>query len=177
MSLAMEYVILVDEQDNETGTMEKMEAHRLGVLHRAFSILIFNSKGELLLQKRAASKYHSGSLWTNTCCSHPQKDEPLTLTAQKKLNQEMGIKAPLEFSHKFIYKASLDHQLTEHEYDHVLIGISDDKPVLNLGEAEDWKYASLREIRSEIKNNPELFTSWFKIIMEHPEIKKTASAS
>ena len=167
----MEYVILVDEQDNETGIMEKMEAHRLGVLHRAFSILIFNSTGELLLQKRAGIKYHSGGLWTNACCSHPKKEEPLKLTAQKKLKQEMGIDVPLEFSHKFVYKAILDHGLTEHECDYVLFGMSDEEPTLNTEEAEAWKYASLQEIRSEIKSSPELFTSWFKIIMQQPEIK------
>ncbi|HZX73585.1 MAG TPA: isopentenyl-diphosphate Delta-isomerase [Cyclobacteriaceae bacterium] len=173
----MEHVILVDEQDRETGTMEKMEAHRQGLLHRAFSILVFNSKGELLLQKRAATKYHSGGLWTNTCCSHPRKDELMKLTALRKLKQEMGIEVPLEFSHKFIYKASLDHGLTEHEYDHVLIGTSDLEPILNHEEAEDWKYASLDEIKKEIKSNPESFTSWFKIMMQQPEIKAVIPAS
>src|SRR6478736_6266868 len=147
----MEYVILVDEQDNEIGTMEKLEAHRKGLLHRAFSILVFNAKGELLLQKRAASKYHSGGLWTNTCCSHPKKGEPMKLTAQGKLKQEMGIEVQLEFSHKFIYKASLDHNLTEHEYDHVLIGHYEGDPLLNREEAEDWKYASIEKIQAEIK--------------------------
>src|SRR5262245_1626705 len=99
----MDQVILVDEQDNEIGTMEKMQAHREGRLHRAFSILIFNPKGELMLQKRAITKYHSGGLWTNTCCSHPGKDESIKLSAQRKLKQEMGLEVQLDFSHKFIY--------------------------------------------------------------------------
>ena len=169
----MEHVILVDEMDNEIGTMEKMEAHRLGMLHRAFSIFVFNSKGELLLQKRAASKYHSGSLWTNTCCSHPQKNEPIKLTAQRKLKQEMVIEVDLTFSHKFIYKAYLDHNLIEHEYDYVFIGKYDQDPVLNNQEAEDWKYIPLDAIREEIKSDAQQFTVWFKLIMQQPEIKNT----
>jgi len=171
----MEHVILVDEGDSEIGTMEKLEAHQKGLLHRAFSILIFNSKGELLLQKRAASKYHSGGLWTNTCCSHPVMGEPVKLTAQRKLKQEMGMEVPLNFSHKFIYKAYLDNDLIEHEFDHVFIGISDEKPIVNEQEAEDWKFASLDNIRSEMTRNPEAFTSWFKIIMQQPEINAVVS--
>ena len=171
----MDAVILVDELDHETGIAEKLEAHRKGLLHRAFSVLLFNSKGELLLQQRAAGKYHSGNLWTNTCCSHPRKGEPVKLAAQRKLKQEMGIEANLEFSHKFIYKAALDHGLTEHEYDYVFFGVSDHVPVINPEEAQAWRFETLDQVREEIENRPELFTSWFRIIMQQPEIKNAPS--
>ena len=173
----MNEVILVDEHDNETGTMEKLEVHRKGLLHRAFSILVFNSKGELLLQKRAASKYHSGQLWTNSCCSHPVKGEPIKLSAQRKLKQEMGIEVDLHYSHKFIYKARLNEGLTEHECDYVFFGSSDHQPILNPEEAEDWRYASIGKIREEMASHPEIFTSWFQIIMQQPEIFDASSQS
>jgi isopentenyl-diphosphate delta-isomerase len=165
----MEHVILVDETDRETGTMEKMEAHRKGVLHRAFSILLFNSKGELLLQKRSSKKYHSGGLWTNTCCSHPQPGEDIIQAANRKLKQEMGIDLYPEFAFKFIYKTSLDHQLIEHEYDYVLIGQFDGQPVINPDEVEDWKFIDMASVKREIENSPEIYTYWFKVILNHPE--------
>ncbi|HTJ47854.1 MAG TPA: isopentenyl-diphosphate Delta-isomerase, partial [Cyclobacteriaceae bacterium] len=115
----MEHVILVDERDDAIGTMEKIEAHEKGLLHRAFSILLFNSKGEFLLQKRSKKKYHSGGLWTNTCCSHPLPDEQIEEATRRKLKQEMGIEVKTEFAYKFIYKTNLDKNLIEHEYDHV----------------------------------------------------------
>ena len=127
----MEKVILVDERDNIVGTMEKLEAHRKGALHRAFSILLFNSKGELLLQKRAASKYHSGGLWTNTCCSHPLPEETMEQATRRKLKQEMGIDLQTEFAYKFIYKTPLDNGLTEHEHDNVYNAIFDCYTVIN----------------------------------------------
>src|SRR5689334_14921661 len=127
----MEYVILVDASDNELGTMDKMEAHRKGVLHRAFSILLFNSKGEILLQKRSSLKYHSAGLWTNTCCSHPKPNEPMTTAAQRRLSEEMGINASLEFLYKFQYQVQLDNGLIEHELDHVYIGLFNDEPIIN----------------------------------------------
>jgi isopentenyl-diphosphate Delta-isomerase len=165
----MEHVILVDETDRETGTMEKMEAHRKGVLHRAFSILLFNSRGELLLQKRSSLKYHSGGLWTNTCCSHPQPGEDIIQAANRKLKQEMGIDLYTEFAFKFIYKTSLDHQLIEHEYDYVLIGQFDGQPVINPDEVEDWKFIDMASVKREIENSPEIYTYWFKVILNHPE--------
>ena len=166
----MEQVVLVDEHDNEIGTMEKMEAHQKGVLHRAFSILLFNSKGELLLQKRAKSKYHSAGLWTNTCCSHPLPGESMETATQRKLEQEMGIVLQPEFAYKFIYKATLDRNLIEHEYDHVFIGTFDGSPTINREEVEDWKFSDLSSIRTDINKNPQDYTTWFKLIVNHPQI-------
>lgn len=165
----MEQVILVDFEDNAIGTMEKLEAHRLGVLHRAFSILVFNSAGELLLQKRAQQKYHSGGLWTNTCCSHPQPHETMEEATQRKLMQEMGIHVPLTFSHKFVYKAALNDGLTEHEYDHVYTGVFDGEPAINQDEVEGWKYVDLAALREDIQTAPHAYTSWFKLIMAAPQ--------
>lgn len=162
----MENVILVDHDDNAIGTMEKMEAHRKGILHRAFSILVFNSKGELLIQKRAQSKYHSGGLWTNTCCSHPLPDEPIEQAARRRLKQEMGIDLQPEFAYKFIYKAALDNNLTEHEYDHVFFATYDGIPDINKEEVEDWKFTPLPSLLRDIEINPENYTEWFKIILK-----------
>lgn len=170
----MEYVILVDEQDNEIGKMEKMEAHQKGVLHRAFSILLFNSKGELLLQKRSEKKYHSGGLWTNTCCSHPQPGERIDQASRRKLMQEMGIDFQPDYAFKFIYKTSLDHQLTEYEVDHVLIGQFDGTPEINTEEVEEWKFIDLALLRNDIEKRPELYTYWFKMILNHPELSIVA---
>lgn len=167
----MEEVILVNEQDEAIGTMEKIEAHQKGVLHRAFSIVLFNSKGELLLQKRATGKYHSGGLWTNTCCSHPLPGEEMSEAAARKLMQEMGIRTPLTFSHKFLYQTSLDNGLTEHEYDHVFIGHYDNSPSLNAKEAEDWKFSSLKDIQLDIQLHPHSYTYWFRLMLSHPELK------
>ncbi len=166
----MEYVILVDEHDNEIGTMEKMEAHQQGFLHRAFSVLIFNSKGELLLQKRAQSKYHSGGLWTNTCCSHPHPEETIFQAAQRKLKQEMGIDLQTDFVFKFTYKISLENHLIEHEVDHVLIGYYDGQPILNPVEAEDWKFEKPELVKNDMLINPDKYTYWFKVILNHPEM-------
>mgnify|MGYP003476749980 CR=1 FL=1 len=165
----MEKIILVDEFDNEIGTMEKMEAHRKGVLHRAFSVLLFNSQGELLLQKRAKNKYHSGGLWTNTCCSHPLPQESIEDAASRRLKQEMGIDLRPTFAFKFIYKTHLDQSLIEHEYDHVYTGVYDGIPVINMDEVEEWKFMDLNSLRKDIKQFPESYTSWFKIIINHPE--------
>ena len=150
----MEHVILVDERDEAVGTMEKMEAHQKGLLHRAFSILLFNSKGEVLLQKRAREKYHSGGLWTNTCCSHPHPNEPMDHATRRKLKQEMGIDLQPEFAYKFIYKANLDHNLVEHEYDHVFIGQFEGVPDVNKDEVEDWKFVDLHQLREDARQNP-----------------------
>lgn len=171
----MDNVILVDEKDNVVGTMEKMEAHQKGVLHRAFSILIFNSKGELLLQKRSTKKYHSGGLWTNACCSHPTPEETMRNATRKRLKHEMGIELQPEFAYKFIYHTKLDKNLVEHELDHVFTGIFDGEPTINLDEVEDWKFMSIPSIRHEIKMQPELYSAWFKLIIDHPELKEIAA--
>jgi len=164
----MEQVILVDELDNEVGTMEKMEAHRQGRLHRAFSIMVFNSKREILLQKRAKTKYHSGGLWTNACCSHPQPNESMPDATARKLLQEMGIAPPLRFSFKFIYQTRLDGNLVEHECDHVFTGLFDGKPQINTEEVEDWKFVNLASLKKDISENPALYTYWFPLIINHP---------
>lgn len=166
----MEYVILVDEQDRELGTLEKMEAHQRGVLHRAFSVLIFNNRGELLLQKRAASKYHSRNLWTNTCCSHPRLGESLQTAAQRRLMEEMGIACAVEPLYSFVYQVSLDNGLIEHELDHVLVGYCDEAPVINPQEVAEWKYVSLDWVREDAMQNPEQYTYWFRLILTHPEL-------
>ncbi|HEY9048964.1 MAG TPA: isopentenyl-diphosphate Delta-isomerase [Ohtaekwangia sp.] len=166
----MEKVILVDEQDNAIGTMEKLEAHRKGILHRAFSILIFNPKGEILLQKRAASKYHSGGLWTNTCCSHPLPEETMEQATRRKLKQEMGIDLPTEYAYKFIYKAALDHGLTEYELDHVYVAVYDGEPVINTEEVEAWKYIDMPTLKRDVAEHPDRYTYWFKLILDHPEL-------
>ncbi len=161
----MEYVVLVDEQDKELGTKEKLQAHVDGDLHRAISVFIFNSKHELLLQQRSMEKYHSAGLWTNTCCSHPRPGENATDAAHRRLMEEMGMKAPLSEVFSFMYKASLEHGLTEHEFDHVFTGISDAIPSPDESEVGAWKYIELNALEAEIKNHPEEYTEWFKICL------------
>ena len=160
----MAEIILVDEKDNQIGTGKKSKIHKEGRLHRAFSILIFNSKGELLLQKRAKTKYHSGGLWTNTCCSHPRAGEDLRGAARKRLKEEMGIEAELEEKFSFIYKVKLG-DLTEHEFDHVFMGKFNGKPEINPEEADDWKWMGIQKLKKDIKENPENYAFWFKIII------------
>lgn len=167
----MEKVILVDEQDNAIGTMDKLEAHYKGVLHRAFSILIFNSRGEMLLQKRSVNKYHSGGLWTNSCCSHPTPGEPIAKEASKRLKYEMGIDLQPEFAYKFLYKSQLDNNFTEHELDHVFTGVYDGTPLVNSDEVEDWKSISIQALRADIVRYPYRYTVWFRLIMNHPDLK------
>lgn len=171
----MEKVILVDEADNAIGSMDKMEAHRKGILHRAFSILIFNSKGEVLLQKRSIKKYHSGGLWTNACCSHPAPDEPIIESTKKRLKYEMGIEVQPEFAYKFLYEQRLDNGLTEHELDHVFVGKYDGKPEINTDEVEDWKFMSVEDLRKEVKAQPDNYTVWFKLMLDHPILKEIAA--
>jgi isopentenyl-diphosphate delta-isomerase len=166
----MEHVILVDEKDLAVGTMEKMEAHRKGELHRAFSVVVYNSKGEILLQKRAKTKYHSGGLWTNACCSHPQPNESMAEATARKLKQEMGIGLHLDFAFKFIYQIKLDRNLVEHEYDHVFTGLFDGEPVVNAEEVEDWRFVNLASLRKDVAQNPDSYTYWFPIIINHPEL-------
>ena len=161
-----EYVILVDPKDRETGTMEKMEAHQKALLHRAFSVFVFNSKGELLLQQRAAHKYHSPLLWTNTCCSHPRPGEDVGDAANRRLQEEMGMSCELSPTFQFTYIAPFDNGLTEHELDHVFIGISNDEPKINRDEVESYRYLGMSQIEEEMRQNPEKFTSWFKICFQ-----------
>lgn len=170
-------LILVDENDNEIGLMEKFAVHQKGSLHRAFSIFVFNSKGELLLQQRADGKYHSGGLWTNTCCSHPINGEEIEFTIKKRLKDEMGIDCETNFQFSFIYKAEFDNGLIEHELDHVYFGKSDEIPMLNFLEAKDWKYISLENLEKVIHQNPNDYTPWLriclpKIIMKAQEEKQ-----
>jgi len=162
----MEEVILVSPQDEEIGYMEKMEAHQLGLLHRAFSVFLFNSKGEMLLQKRAISKYHSGGLWTNACCSHPRKGETIEQAASRRTREELGCEPELQKIHSFIYKAALDNNLTEHEFDHVLFGNYEGEMNLNVDEVSEIVYLPIQQIRQEINEQPDKFTVWFKIIFE-----------
>ena len=165
--MSVEKVILVDKNDKQVGLMPKLEAHKKGVLHRAFSIFIFNSKYELLLQKRSSSKYHSGGLWTNTCCSHPREGEDILDAANRRLDEEMGIKTSLRKVYDFIYKAELDNQLTEHEFDHVFYGVFDNDPILNKNEAEDFKWVDMETLNNDIIKNEDNYTVWFKIAFEY----------
>jgi len=162
-----EFVVLVDENDNKLGLMEKQQAHVAGLLHRAFSVFVFNSKGELMIQQRAASKYHSPTLWTNTCCSHPRENETYIEGAHRRLEEEMGFDCELEFKFSFIYKAHLDNNLTEHELDHVFIGTYNNEPNLNPDEVMAYRWVELDELKKDIEKNPQLYTAWFKIIFEH----------
>ena len=161
-----EQVILVNEKDEPIGLMGKMEAHEKGLLHRAFSVFVFNSKQEVLLQQRAACKYHSPNLWTNTCCSHPRVGETNQQAGERRLQEEMGLQVPLREVFSFIYKAPFDNGLTEHEYDHVLVGYSDAQPQINPEEVASWKWLSLEAIKEDILQAPERYTAWFKIIFE-----------
>jgi len=160
-------VILVDENDIQVGLMPKLEAHQKGLLHRAFSVFIFNKDYKLLLQKRALSKYHSGGLWTNTCCSHPREDEDILDAANRRLFEEMGIKTSLRKVYDFIYKAELDNNLIENEFDHVFYGVYDGNPTLNLYEASDFKWIDMQSLNLDIKDNPQDYTVWFKIAFDY----------
>lgn len=162
----MTNVILVDDNDNEVGQMEKLEAHKVGALHRAFSVLIMNTKGEMLIQKRARTKYHSAGLWSNACCSHPTGNDTLKNEAQKRLMEEMGIHTSLVFQYSFIYKTALENNLTENEFDHVFLGVFDGAPILNKEEAEDWKYVDLSKLQIDISKNPEHYSHWFRLIIK-----------
>ena len=162
-----EFVVLVDQDDQKLGLMEKQQAHVAGLLHRAFSVFVFNSNGELMIQQRAASKYHSPTLWTNTCCSHPRDNETYDQAAHRRLKEEMGFDCDLEFKFSFIYKAHLDNNLTEHELDHVFIGTYNDEPKLNPEEVMAYRWVDLMDLKKDIEKNPQNYTAWFKIIFEN----------
>ena len=161
------YVILVDEKDNDIGVEEKIIAHQKKMLHRAFSIFLFNDNYEILLQKRAPNKYHSGNLWTNTCCSHPLRKISLIESAQMRLIEEMGIETNLKKIFSFIYETEFENGLHEHEFDHVLFGKFNGKPILNPNEAVDYKWISISELQNEIEINPNKFTVWLKIMVKN----------
>jgi len=161
----MEYVVLVDESNKEIGRMEKHEAHKRALLHRAFSVFVFNTKGELLLQQRSTLKYHSGGLWTNTCCSHPRVGETTANAAYRRLKEEMGFDCELFEKFSFIYQAPLDNGLTEHELDFVYTGIFDGLPLINKEEVASYRWIKLESLIEEVKHHPHLFTKWFQIIL------------
>ena len=161
-----EQVILVNNQDEQIGTMPKMEAHEKARLHRAFSVFIMNDKGETMLQQRAAHKYHSPLLWTNTCCSHQRVGETNLEAGKRRLQEEMGFTANLRELFSFIYRAPFDNGLTEHELDHVMMGSYNGSPKLNPDEVADYKWMKPEEIQKDIAENPENYTVWFKIIFE-----------
>lgn len=163
--MAKERVILVDKNDNALGLMEKMEAHEKAILHRAFSVFIFNSAGKLMLQQRAMHKYHSPGLWTNTVCSHPREGETTIDAAHRRIVEEMGFDCEFEEVFSFLYKAEVGQGLIEHEFDHVFIGKSDVKPEINLDEVETWKYVDLDWLTNDVENNPKQYTEWFKIAL------------
>mgnify|MGYP003666343798 CR=1 FL=1 len=161
-----EKVILVNENDEQIGLMPKMEAHEKALLHRAFSVFIFNDKNELMLQQRALSKYHTPGLWTNTCCSHQREGESNIEAGTRRLQEEMGFTTDLKETISFIYKAPFDNGLTEHELDHILIGHYDDVPKINPDEVETYKWMTLDAVKKDMVLNPGIYTAWFKIIFE-----------
>lgn len=164
--MELENVILVNEQDEQIGLMEKLEAHEKGALHRAVSVFIFNKKGELLLQKRAATKYHGAGLWTNTCCTHPRDGETNLECASRRLKEEMGIGTKLEEQFSFVYKGEVENGLIENEFDHVFFGVHEGKIELNPNEAEDCTFASLDKVFTDAANRPERYSIWFRIIID-----------
>ncbi len=159
-----EHVILVDHYDRELGIMEKMEAHRRGILHRAVSVFLVNSRGQWLLQRRAAQKYHSARMWSNAACTHPQQGETNLAAARRRLRQELGIDAELTKVFDFVYRANLDAGLTEHEFDHVFIGVSDQIPKPDPQEVMDYRYVDYQSLEQEIHQYPDMFTKWFRLL-------------
>ena len=147
--------------------MDKMEGHVKGALHRAFSVIIYNSKGEMLIQKRAKEKYHSGGLWSNACCSHPKPGEKIEDAVKRRIREELNIELNPTFSHKFTYRVTFPNNLIEHELDHVYIGTFDGEPTANKNEIEDWKFIGTEELKKDIEKNPSHYSHWFKIILSH----------
>ena len=166
MDTTENYVILVNKDGKEIGTMEKMEAHEKGLLHRAFSVIIFNEKGEMLIHQRALDKYHSGGLWTNACCSHPRPKEQTIDGAQRRLQEEMGFTTELSFKFSFTYNTKLDNNLSEHEYDYVYYGKYEDIPPFNTNEVMACKFVDVSELKKDVKQNPENYTVWFRLILD-----------
>ena len=161
-----EQVILVNENDEQIGLMPKLEAHEKAVLHRAFSVFIFNDSNKLMLQQRATGKYHSPGLWTNTCCSHQRNGESNIDAGKRRLMEEMGFVTELKETTSFIYKAPFDNGLTEYEYDHILVGKFNGEPLINKEEVASWKWMDIEKVKEDIENNPQIYTAWFKIIFD-----------
>ena len=161
-----EQVILVNKNDEQIGTMPKLEAHEKAILHRAFSVFVLNDNNEIMLQQRAHHKYHSPLLWTNTCCSHQRIGETNIVAGTRRLEEEMGFKTELKELFHFIYKAPFDNGLTEHELDHVMIGYYNEKPKINIDEVESWKWMAIDAVKLDIQQNPDIYTIWFKIIFD-----------
>lgn len=161
-----EQVILVNSKDEQIGLMPKMEAHEKALLHRAFSVFIFNTKNELLLQQRASHKYHSPNLWTNTCCSHQREGESNVEAGKRRLFEEMGFNCEIKEIFNFIYQAPFDNGLTEHELDHVMIGYYNENPLINKEEVADYCWMKIDDIKQDIAQNPKKYTVWFKIIFK-----------
>ena len=164
--MAEELVVLVNEKDEKIGLMPKMEAHEKALLHRAFSVFVFNDENELLLQQRALDKYHSPGLWTNTCCSHQRDGESNIDAGKRRLMEEMGFVTDLKEVMSFIYKAPFDNGLTEHEFDHIMVGNFNDSPKINPEEVANWKWMPLEDVKNDIEKHPENYTAWFRIIFE-----------
>lgn len=166
-----EQVVLVNEKDEQIGLMPKLEAHEKARLHRAFSVFIYNENGEMMLQQRAFSKYHSPGLWTNTCCSHQREGESNIAAGKRRLMEEMGFSTQLHETISFIYQAPMGNGLTEHEFDHILVGNYNEDPTINPEEVADWRWSGVEEVKKEMIENPQLFTEWFKIIFkEHYKV-------
>ena len=161
-----EQVILVNEKDEPIGLMPKLQAHEEALLHRAFSVFILNDKNEIMLQQRAVGKYHSPLLWTNTCCSHQRNGESNISAGKRRLFEEMGFSVELKELFSFIYKAPFDNGLTEHEFDHVMVGYFNEDPSINKEEVESWKWMSIEAVRQDMQQHPEVYTEWFKIIFD-----------
>lgn len=161
-----EQVILVNDTDEIIGVEEKIKAHLTGALHRAFSIFVFNSTGQLLLQKRTSTKYHSKGLWSNTCCGHPRPSESIEDASRRRLLEEMGFDCELSQRFNFIYRADLDNDLVEHEYDHVLVGNFDGTPLPSREEVDDWRWVDITPLKQDMKENPENYTYWFRISLD-----------
>lgn len=161
-----EFVVLVNENDEQIGLMPKLEAHQKALLHRAFSVFVLNDNNEIMLQQRAADKYHSPLLWTNTCCSHQRENETNLEAGKRRLKEEMGFETELNELFSFIYKAPFDNGLTEHEFDHVMIGYSNNEPLINKEEVESWKWMSIDAIKNDMEVTPNIYTEWFKIIFD-----------
>lgn len=164
--MAQEKVILVNEKDEQIGLMEKIEAHEKALLHRAFSVFVFNDRNELMIQQRALTKYHSPGLWTNTCCSHQREGESNIAAGKRRLMEEMGFSTELKDTISFIYKAPFDNGLTEHEFDHILVGKYEEAPQPNPDEVASWKWVDLEELKKDMSTNPGIYTEWFKIIFD-----------
>lgn len=162
-------VVLVNENDEPVGTMEKIEAHQKGLLHRAFSVFVTNAAGEMLLQQRASGKYHCPGLWTNTCCSHPFPGERVEEAAHRRLQEEMGFDCELKEVFSFTYRVEFDNGLTEHEYDHVFIGSYDGEIVPESNEVSAYKYVSLDKIEEQLNSEPDAFTPWFRLAFSRVE--------